>query len=312
MKNVIYCRKSITGNDMIKMDVISGFLGAGKTTLANILLAHYINAGEKAVYIVNEFGETDTDAELLRSEGFTAVTLPNGCICCTLRIEMTLALHDVIKKLSPDRIVFETSGIFIYDRFEDVLKDEFIRDHCRVRRTITVADSLNMQKRALLAGSFIENQLKNASVIVVSKLERFEGDIDGLVCDLKAIAPRAALVARRWDEEGFADAVLSAESDQDRVWVSDHGHAHFDVVTDKPHHDFTEASYARFIERILFGSMGEFLRVKGVVVVDGHKRRLNIAGDDVVLEPARAHEEPRLTFIGRGFNKVSVRHLLQS
>ncbi len=296
---------------MIELDVISGFLGAGKTTLANILLAHYIKAGERAVYIVNEFGETDTDAELLRSEGFTAVTLPNGCICCTLRTEMTLALHDIIKKLSPDRIVFETSGIFIYDRFEDVLKDEFIRNHCRVRRTITVADSLNIQKRALLAGSFIENQLKNASTIVVSKLERFAGDLSKLICDLKAVAPQVALVARPWDERGFIDDVLSAEADEDRVWVSSHGHAHFDAVVIEPQKSLTEESYARFIERVQSGKMGEFLRVKGAVIVDGQLRRLNIAGDDVVLQTARSHEVCRLTFIGRGFNKASVRHLLE-
>lgn len=296
---------------MIELDVISGFLGAGKTTLANILLAHYIQAGEKAVYIVNEFGEEDTDAGLMRSEGFTAVTLPNGCICCTLRTEMVLALHDIINKLSPDRIVFETSGIFIYDRFEDVLKDDFIRKHCRIRRTVAVADSLNIQKRALLAGSFIENQLKNSSVIVVSKLERFTGDLSELICDLKAVAPNAALVARRWDEDGFTGDLLNAGGDGERVWVSGHGHAHFDAVTITPENEFTAEGYDRFIARLTSGKLGEFLRVKGVVVVDGLPQRLNIAMDDVVLQPARAHEEPRLTFIGRGFNKASVRHLLE-
>ena len=296
---------------MIELDVISGFLGAGKTTLANIMLSYYIREGERAVYIVNEFGETDTDAELMRSEGFSAVTLSNGCICCTLRAELTLALHDIIKKLSPDRIVFETSGIFIYDRFEDVLKDEFIRNHCRIRRTVAVADSLNIQKRALLAGSFIENQLKNSSVIVVSKLERFTGDLGELICDLKTVAPQAAVVARRWDDEGFVGDLLSADSDGEHVWVSGHGHAHFDVVTVMPEAEFTAESYERFIERIQSGKLGEFLRIKGVVVVDGQLRRLNMVMDDVVLQPARLHEEPRLTFIGRGFNKASVRHLLE-
>ena len=296
---------------MIELDVVSGFLGAGKTTLANILLSHYIKDGERAVYIVNEFGETDTDAELMRSEGFSAVTLSNGCICCTLRIELTLALHDIIKKLSPDRIVFETSGIFIYDRFEDVLKDEFIRNHCRIRRTVAVADSLNMQKRALLAGSFIENQLKNSSVVVLSKLERFTGDLGELICDLKAVAPQAALVARRWDEEGFLSDFLNAESDGEHVWMSGHGHSHFDVVTLKPEAEFTANSYERFIERVQSGRLGEFLRIKGVVIMEGQPQRLNIALDDVVLQPARSHEEPRLTFIGRGFNKASVRHLLE-
>jgi G3E family GTPase len=299
---------------MIELDVISGFLGAGKTTLANALLAHYIEAWERAVYIVNEFGETDTDAALLRSEGFSAVTLPGGCICCTLRADLALALRDIIDTFAPTKIVFETSGIFIYDSFEEVLQDAYLSAHCRVRRTVAVVDSLNIQKikkAALLVGSFIENQLKNSSVIVVSKLERFAGDLSELICDLKAIAPQAALMARRWDEEGFIDELLSAGDDGERVWVSGHGHAHFDAVTIKPETAFTADSYGRFIERALSGKLGEFLRIKGVVVVDGQPQRLNIAMDDVVLQPAGAHEEPRLTFIGRGFNKASVRHLLK-
>jgi G3E family GTPase len=297
---------------MVELDMISGFLGAGKTTLANALLAHYLKAGERAVYIVNELGETDTDGELMRNEGFTAVTLPNGCICCTLRADLLLALHDVIKTFSPSKIVFETSGIFIYDQFESVLQDEFLKTRCRIRRTVAVVDSLNIQKRTALAGSFIENQLKNASVIVISKLERFAGDIDELVCDIKAMAPGAALVARRWDDNGFIEAFLNAGADEGRVYVNAHGHAHLDAATVEAGAVLTAESFDRFIERVLSGRMGEFLRVKGVLVVDGEKRRLDVAMNDVVLRPARPHEPLRLTFIGRGFNKTTIRHLLET
>ncbi len=259
---------------MIEMDVISGFLGAGKTTLANALLAHYVNAGEKAVYIVNEFGETETDADLVRSEGFHAVTLPNGCICCTLRADLLLALREVIAAFTPTKIVFETSGIFVYDQFEDILRDEYLRTRCRVRRTVAVADSLNIQKRVLMAGSFVGNQLKNASVIVISKLERFTGDLDGLVCDLKAISPSAALLARRWDEDGFIEAFLDVGSDEDRVRVSGHGHEHFDAVTVDIDSVFTQESFERFLQGVLSGRLGEFLRVKGAVLIDGKRHLL--------------------------------------
>jgi G3E family GTPase len=294
---------------MIELDVISGFLGAGKTTLANALLSNYMKSGERAVYIVNEFGETETDADLLRSEGFTAVTLPNGCICCTLRTDLTLALYDVIQKLDPTKIVFETSGIFIYDQFESILKDEFLSKHCRIRRTVAVVDSLNFQRRAVLAGSFIENQMKNSSVIVISKLERFSGDVDELVCDVKAIAPDAALIARRWDEDGFIKDLLTA--DGNHAWVSGHGHAHLDTATVAVEKDMAQNDYERFIETLLSGREGEFLRVKGAIRIDGHARRLDLSMNDVVLRPAREHEPLRLTFIGHGFNPVSITSLLQ-
>jgi G3E family GTPase len=295
---------------MIGLDVISGFLGAGKTTLANALLAHYLKAGERAVYIVNELGETDTDAELIRSEGFTAMELVGGCVCCTLRTNLLQALPEVIKTFKPTKIVFETSGIFIYDQFESVLQDEFLRTRCRVERTVAVVDSLNVQRRTQLAGNFIENQMKNASVIVLSKLERFGGDLDELLCDVKTITPGVPIIARRWDEAGFLGDFLAASGDH--VWVSGHGHAHLDAVTLEMGDGLTRTAYERFVEALLSGEHGELLRVKGALVIDGEAQHLDIAGSDVVLKPARPQERTRLTFIGHGFTEASLRGLLSS
>ena len=69
---------------MINIDIVSGFLGAGKTTFANMLLRYYINSGLRPVYIVNEFGKTGLDAEIIKADGFEAVEIEGGCICCTL------------------------------------------------------------------------------------------------------------------------------------------------------------------------------------------------------------------------------------
>jgi len=295
---------------VIELDVISGFLGAGKTTLANMLLKRYLDAGERPVFIVNEFGEVDTDAALIRSEGFTAIELAGGCVCCSLRVNLVLSLREIIETFLPTKIVFETSGIFVYDQFENVLRDDFLKDRCRVRRTVAVADSLNIRRCTTLAGSFIENQMKNASVIVLSKLERFFGDVDDLVCDIKAIAPKAAVIACRWDEPGFLDAFLSAGQEEGRIYVNGHGHAHFDAVTVDVE-SMGQADCDQFIAWLMSGEAGEFLRVKGAMRVDGKKYRLDIAGEDVMLSPARGSEPSRLTFIGRGFSQESVMGLLE-
>jgi G3E family GTPase len=294
---------------VVELDVISGFLGAGKTTLANMLLKRYIGEGERAVFIVNEFGEVDTDATLIRGEGFTAIELVGGCVCCTLRVNLVTSLREVIETFQPTKIVFETSGIFVYDQFESVLRDEFLKNRCRVRRTVAVADSLIIQRRTALAGSFIENQMKNASVIVLSKLERFSGDVDGLVCDIKAIAPKAIVLAYNWDDKDFLDVFLSAGQEEGHAYVGGHGHAHFDAVT-LDTKDMSQAGYERFIAAVLSGKSGDFLRVKGAVRIDGKVWRLNIAMGDVVLQPARESEPERLTFIGNGFSQTSVIALL--
>ena len=123
---------------MVKIDLISGFLGVGKTTFANMLLRYYMDHGKKPVYIVNEFGETGLDADIIKADGFEAVEVFGGCICCTLKNDITIAIDDVIKTFSPDIIVFEPSGVFIVDSFYDILKDETIEDKCEQGNSVRV------------------------------------------------------------------------------------------------------------------------------------------------------------------------------
>ncbi len=294
---------------MIEIDIISGFLGAGKTTLANRLMARYASQGERVVYIVNEFGQTDMDAELLRGAGFEAVALEGGCACCTLKGELTRALGEIVRTFSPERIVFETSGVFVFSQFEDVLKDGYLRERCAIRRAVVVADSLNCRGARLIAGSFIENQIRNASVLVLSKLERFRGDPEELICDLRNINPHAALVALPWSESGFLDAVLRAQQGG-MNGPQMHAHAHLDTVTVKAGRDYARGDVERITHCVTSGECGEVLRAKGSLRMDGVPHLLNIAMEDVVLERAAVPGEPCLTFIGAHLDASRLESLL--
>jgi G3E family GTPase len=130
------------------------------------------------------------------------------------------------------------------------------------------------------------------------------------VCDIKAIAPKAIVLAYNWDDKDFLDVFLSAGQEEGHAYVGGHGHAHFDAVT-LDTKDMSQAGYERFIAAVLSGKSGDFLRVKGAVRIDGKVWRLNIAMGDVVLQPARESEPQRLTFIGNGFSKTSVVSLLE-
>lgn len=295
---------------MIEIDILSGFLGAGKTTLANKLLKHYLAENKRAVYIVNEFGQTSLDAELICGEGFQALPLPGGCICCTLKGELTLALKEIIRTFDPDNIVFETSGIFVFNQFEDILKDDFLSGCCRIRRTVVVVDSVNYRKSGLVAGSFIENQIKNASVIVLSKLERFQGDAAEIICDLKNANPSAVIVARPWNEQSFPGSVLLAEG-QGLGCAFGHSHVHMDTLTLPMEKDYSRDEYDRFIRSIVSGEYGEILRVKGFIRIDGQACLLNIAMQDVVLKKAPACAEARMTFIGEHLNRSLLERLIK-
>jgi len=294
---------------MIKIDVISGFLGAGKTTFTNMLLGHYAARKERAVYIVNEFGQTSIDAELMRGAGFQAIALPGGCICCTLKGELTLALKEIIQTFEPSRIIFETSGIFVFNQFEDILQDEFLRMHCMIRRAVVIVDSLSYKSAGIIAGSFIENQIKNASVIVISKLERYRGDTAEMICDLKNINPKASVVAKRWSEEGFLDSILVSK-EQRLGCAFRHGHAHMDALTLPIDKSLDRQTYDRLIQRVISGEYGQILRVKGFLQIEGARYLLNIAMQDVVLKETTEYGESRITFIGYHIDKAQLEKLL--
>ena len=128
---------------MVKLDMISGFLGAGKTTFSSLLLRHYMNQSLRPVYIVNEFGKAGLDADIIKSDGFEAIEMEGGCICCTLKDDVSTAIIRIIDTFAPTNIVFEPSGIFVFSNFFDIFKDPEINKRREMGSVITIIDSLN-------------------------------------------------------------------------------------------------------------------------------------------------------------------------
>jgi G3E family GTPase len=294
---------------MIDIDIITGFLGAGKTTFANILLRHYLSEGKRAVFVVNEFGKTALDAEIIKREGFEAVALSNGCICCTLKDDLVLSLQAVIRSFYPEKIVFETSGIFIFDQFRDILKDDFLKKHCRIARTITIIDSIHFKKEMLMAGSFISNQVKNSSVLVISKTEKFKGDMKYTLDELRRTNPYAGIISLQWGDEKFITEVLGAAG-KTIVSADCHSHAHIDSLTVQLRKDFTSDAFGRLKDELVSGNFGEIIRVKGYIRIDGADRLLNVAMNDLVLEKVDMDISPSLTFVGNKINKKKLCDIL--
>jgi len=295
---------------MIDIDIITGFLGAGKTTFANLLLNYYLSKNEKAVFIVNEFGQTALDAELIQKEGFEAVALSNGCICCTLKNSLLVSLREIVRSFSPTKIVFETSGIFIFDQFMDTLQDEVLKTQCRLNSAITMIDSINYTKSMLLAGGFISNQIKNSSLLVVSKLERFSGDVEGIIADLKQANPKAGLVTMPWDAPGFIENVLANNKAADPGF-SEHSHALVDSLTIRSEKDFFADEFRTLQNRILAGEFGSVFRVKGYMRIGGEVCLINISMNDVVLKREERSAQLLITFIGDGLDKANLYRALK-
>ncbi len=292
---------------MVSIDVISGFLGAGKTTFANILINDYIKRGEKAVYIVNEFGESGLDAKIIENKGFKAFEMVNGCVCCTLKTELARTLKEVIETFKPQRVVFEPSGVFVFDNFLDMLKEPYLKENCKIGNIMTIVDGKNMQIAKILYASFVYNQIKNAPIILISKLQD-EDNCEEIIHDVKSINEDAVIYAKNWDNitSEELDALFSK---QNPVMVTSGtvGHLHEDLqsVTIEGDMEFTKEQFESFRNNLKNGVYGQIYRAKGVICYEGKDTLLNITLNDVDLkrcdfvELRDADYIRSLTFIGK-------------
>jgi len=284
---------------MVKLDIISGFLGAGKTTFVNKLLKYYMDSGLKPVCIVNEFGQTGLDAQIIEADGFSAIELEGGCVCCTLKDDISGALIEVIDTFSPTNIVFEPSGIFVFDNFFDILKQPELQQRCEIGSVVTVVDSVNFSFSKAMFGSFIYNQIKNSPAILLSKLEKPERqDVDELMCDIKNINPDTYVAAKVWSEwsgDDFA-ALLGHGAPAEEHHAHHHSHLHSTTIS--PAESFTQEKLDTLIDRCINGDFGDIFRVKGILDVNGERILLNIAMRDVTVTKFVGPNPQTLTFIG--------------
>ena len=185
---------------MTKIDIISGFLGAGKTTLIKKLIKEALG-GEKVVLIENEFGEIGIDGGFLKEAGIEITEMNSGCICCTLVGDFGAALRDVITKYSPDRIIIEPSGVGklsdVIKAVADVKKDF---EDVSLNSFITVADAGKTTMYMKNFGEFFNDQIENANTIVLSRTAKTpENKLDKAVAAIKEHNDKAVIITTDWD-----------------------------------------------------------------------------------------------------------------
>ena len=185
---------------MTKIDIISGFLGAGKTTLIKKLIKEALG-GEKVVLIENEFGEIGIDGGFLKEAGIEITEMNSGCICCTLVGDFGAALRDVITKYSPDRIIIEPSGVGklsdVIKAVADVKKDF---EDVELNSFITVADAGKTTMYMKNFGEFFNDQIENANTIVLSRTSKApESKLEKAVAAIKEHNDKAVIITTDWD-----------------------------------------------------------------------------------------------------------------
>ncbi len=197
---------------MAKIDIISGFLGAGKTTLIKKLLEEAYK-GEKIVLIENEFGEISIDGGFLQGTGVQISEMSSGCICCSLVGDFGEALKDVQAKFSPDRIVIEPSGV---GKLSDVIRaveDVAAEDKDIVLNSfITVADASKCKVYMKNFGEFFNNQVEHAGCIILSRTGKMtEEKVNAAVALLREHNATATIITTPWDQLDGKQILASME-----------------------------------------------------------------------------------------------------
>ena len=185
---------------MTKVDIVSGFLGAGKTTLIKKLIAEAF-PGEKLVLIENEFGEIGIDGGFLKDAGIEITEMNSGCICCSLVGDFGEALKKVLAEYAPDRIIIEPSGV---GKLSDVIKAvQGVAENTELELDsfVTVADVTKAKMYMKNFGEFFNNQIESASTIILSRTQKMAQDkLEAVVALLKEHNAKATIITTPWEE----------------------------------------------------------------------------------------------------------------
>jgi G3E family GTPase len=235
---------------MTKIDIISGFLGAGKTTFIKKMIEEAFK-GEQIVLIENEFGEVGIDGGFLKDAGIEITEMNSGCICCSLVGDFGKNLHEVIQKFHPDRILIEPSGV---GKLSDVMKsviDIEKEEDVKLNALVTVVNALKASKQMKAFGEFFNNQIEYATTVILSRSQNATPEqLEFCVKQIQALNPKAAIITTDWKAIS-GEQILKVIEGQDNLEMKvlaearhaqdeeehEHEHHHHDHDGDEHEHE---------------------------------------------------------------------------
>ena len=223
---------------MIKIDIISGFLGAGKTTFIKKMIQEAF-AGEQIVLIENEFGEVGIDGGFLKDAGIEITEMNSGCICCSLVGDFGKNLHEVIHKFHPDRILIEPSGV---GKLSDVMKsviDIEKEEDVKLNALVTVVNALKASKQMKAFGEFFNNQIEYATTVVLSRSQNATPEqLEFCVKQIQQMNPKAKIITTDWNAISGSQilTVIEGQDNLEMKTLAEARHAKDEEEHEHEHH----------------------------------------------------------------------------
>ena len=322
---------------MTKVDIISGFLGAGKTTFIKKLIDK-VYIGEKLVLIENEFGEIGIDGGFLKDAGIEITEMNSGCICCTLVGDFSEALQKVLDEYKPDRVIIEPSGVGKLSDVAKAIEDVKRVADIEISAKIAVVDGKKAKTYLKNFGEFFENQVEHATTIVVSRTQLMKDEkIEECIHLLREKNSEASIITTPW-EQLSKEAILHAleQHDEAKELMEEmhehhhddgecscgcnhhhhhHDHCHHDEHHHHHHHHADEVftSWGKetvhkyteeeldFIVKSLSETegYGTVLRAKGIVAMaDGSWKQFDLVPEEAEIRDGQADYTGRICVIG--------------
>lgn len=319
-------------SEKITLQIVSGFLGAGKTSFIQAMLQELARRNElraqpeKIVYVVNEFGKSGIDKAIMADQPLFSYELTNGCICCTLKAEFSLLLQQIITEHQPDRIIFEPSGLFILSELFTALSGETYSERLQIGSIVTMIDAWHDEAQSKAFSSVLQNQARLADLLVVSKLAARPDSVIGKLVDLQLKYANMPMLTRdAWDftaedwqqvldlkprplHQVRLNATRRLVSHQ-LLWTRQH--PRLDAVTMPWTLQASRATVEQRLASLSDGHAGEIIRAKGFVSCEGSNWLIQIVRDQIDWHPAPAGEELRLTIIGSQLQLEKLQELVQ-
>jgi G3E family GTPase len=294
---------------MVKIDVISGFLGSGKTTFIKKMLDTCTVRSERVVVIENDFGEIGIDGTLLSCNGIEVYEISAGCLCCSLRQNFTHTLAEILAKVNPERIIIEPSGIFVLSEIYAIVNDPLLSARCQVNSIITIVDSVNYIEQNEKYAYFFENQIQHADTLILSKSQLVsKEDIEKIAAAVQCINPQATIFTINWDEMTETN-MLQIRDKTVRSPVTSRRYRRYRQGIHKKWesfslHDMEAVTYNDLdgmLASLRSSEYGDIVRGKGFVNTGGNSFEFSYVNGRYTITQTN-HSEAMACFIGEGIN----------